>query len=355
MIKSISKISSAGQLPEGYLMEESTEAGDIKRRKGYISVEELETYLGEYLVKNLPRFLAACQAQDFGKTNREREESVTVAAVEIGVDSHHQNIMRSDEYSMRNEYVLGSNIRRSKVVCISFDDKFPENLSVFGKYWDVSEAGNESVMAYAAKCGEYYEITICGVGGVMAPARCNGLFAYYSNLRSVYFNSGFDTSQVVDMSNMFYGCMDLKELDVSGFNTSHVTDMNSMFCWCGNLTKLDVSGFDTSQVKHMGYMFNGCKSLTKLDVSGFDTSHVIHMGWMFGTCRNLMKLDVSGFDTSQVIDMSCMFDGCVSLKKLDVSGFNTSRVISMLDMFSGCKNLTGLDTGGFDTSRLRIP
>lgn len=47
MIKSISKISSAGQLPKGYLMEESTEAGDTKRRKGYIFVEELETYLEE--------------------------------------------------------------------------------------------------------------------------------------------------------------------------------------------------------------------------------------------------------------------------------------------------------------------
>lgn len=183
---------------------------------------------------------------------------MTVQAEGIGEAVRHQNIMRSDEYSMGNAYVLGSHIPREKVISISFRDKFPEDLSVFEEYWDVSENDNGSVMAYAAKQGEYYEINICGAGGVMAPDRCNGLFAHYSSLRSVCFSGTFDTSQMTDMNSMFSGCGNLTELDVSRFNTSQVTDMNSMFSWCGNLTKLDVSGFDTSKVTDMNGMFKGC-------------------------------------------------------------------------------------------------
>lgn len=138
MIKSISKISSAGQLPEGWLMEESVETGDIKRKKGYISVEELETYLEEYLVKNLPRFFEVYQKEIVRR----------------------QNIMRSDE-----EYTgLGSNIQRKEVISICFRDKFPEDLSEFERYWDVSEKGDKSVMAYAERFGSSYAIFICGDG-----------------------------------------------------------------------------------------------------------------------------------------------------------------------------------------------
>ena len=38
-----------------------------------------------------------------------------------------------------------------------------------------------------------------------------------------------DTSNVTDMSRMFFGCADLMSLDVSGFDTSNVTDMRNMF------------------------------------------------------------------------------------------------------------------------------
>ena len=39
----------------------------------------------------------------------------------------------------------------------------------------------------------------------------------------------FNTSNIIDMSSMFYGCSSLKLLDLSNFNTSLVNDMNSMF------------------------------------------------------------------------------------------------------------------------------
>jgi len=50
------------------------------------------------------------------------------------------------------------------VISICFRDKFPEDLSEFERYWDVSEKGDKSVMAYAEKFGSSYAIFICGDG-----------------------------------------------------------------------------------------------------------------------------------------------------------------------------------------------
>ncbi|MCR5541257.1 MAG: BspA family leucine-rich repeat surface protein [Ruminococcus sp.] len=164
--------------------------------------------------------------------------------------------------------------------------------------------------------------------------------------------SGFDTSNVTDMKWMFMHCSDLTALDISGFDTSNVTDMSGMFCLCRNLSSLDVSGFDTSKVTYMGAMFNDCNNLTALDVSGFDTSNVTYMDHMFCGCSGLTSLDLSGFDTSKVTDMCGMFINCNNLIALDVSSFDTSNVTDMNGLFEFCENLTALDVSGFDTSNV---
>ena len=131
-----------------------------------------------------------------------------------------------------------------------------------------------------------------------------GLLHYLTNVDL----SGWDTSNVTDMSAMFQNCSSLTSLDVSNFNTSNVEMMTSMFQFCSSLTSLDVSNFDTSKVTSMGYMFFGCSSLTTLDLSNFDTSNVDYMSGMFGNCSKLSKLtlgtnwasnlEISSFDLS---------------------------------------------------------
>ncbi len=221
-----------------------------------------------------------------------------------------------------------------------------------------------------------YDITRVVVQpGVAANEMAVGLFAYLYdctemdlsgldtsnviNMREMFFKcgslttldfSGFDTSNVTDMSEMFYGCSSLTTLDFSGFDTSNVTDMSSMFQYCNNLTSLDLSGWDTSGVTGMSRMFSSCNSLTSLDLSSFDTSCVENMNGMFAVCSSMTTLDLSGFDTSSVTDMCGMFDNCESLRSLSLSSFDTSSVTDMCGMFNGCSSLTSLDVSGFDTS-----
>ena len=65
--------------------------------------------------------------------------------------------------------------------------------------------------------------------------------------------------------------LSLVSVDLSGFDTSNVTNMSGMFYWCSNLTTLNLSGWDTGRVTDMNSMFDGCSSLTSLDLSGWDT------------------------------------------------------------------------------------
>ncbi len=188
--------------------------------------------------------------------------------------------------------------------------------------------------------------------GVIANQNSSGLFRDLKKLKTIQGLENLDTSQVTDMSRMFYNCDVLTNMDVSHFNTAQVTDMHAIFDICKSLTNLDVSHFDTSQVTDMGMMFEYCEKLTSLDVSHFDTSQVTNMALMFNDCRGLTNLDVSHFDTSQVTNMSAMFQNCQSLTSLDVSHWDTSQVNDISGIFGFCYNLTNLDVSHFDTSQV---
>ena len=60
--------------------------------------------------------------------------------------------------------------------------------------------------------------------------------------------------------------------------------MSGAFCNCHSLDSLDLSGWDTSNVETMEDMFYGCRSLESLDLSGWNTSNVKYMGYMFYDC-----------------------------------------------------------------------
>ena len=109
--------------------------------------------------------------------------------------------------------------------------------------------------------------------------------------------------------------------------------------WFFGLSKMaDITGLqylNTSEVTDMTGMFYVCTGLTSLDLSHFDTSKVTNMHSMFSSCSSLQTLNVSSFNTSNVTDMSDMFDGTEALESLDVSNFNTSKVTNMSAMFMG--------------------
>ena len=240
------------------------------------------------------------------------------------------NVMMADgDDSEDDTLVLGSSYARSDILTVTFLDSISESDTA----WDVSEAGDGSVMAWVEANGDGYDLYIGGDGGVVLSSGLD-LFEYYTAVTEINFNGCVDTGSVVSFYGMFFGCESLTSLDVSGFDTSSAENMAWMFGACSSLTELDLSGFDTSNVTDMDAMFYYCASLTGLDLSGFDTSKVTDMGYMFGYCESLTSLDVSGFDTSAVTSMVCMFQACGSLTGLDLSGFAVSEDTFTDDMFA---------------------
>ncbi|MBO5381794.1 MAG: BspA family leucine-rich repeat surface protein [Bacteroides sp.] len=163
---------------------------------------------------------------------------------------------------------------------------------------------------------------------------CSGMFSYLTNIQSIDFGNCVNTSNVVNMDDMFNRCYALTSLNVSSFNTANVEHMSNMFNSCSSLTSLNVSSFNTENVRSMYYMFNECYALTSLDLSNFNTANVTSMANMFNVCSSLTSLNVSSFNTANVEHMSNMFNSCSSLTSLDLSSFNFDKVENFGDMFT---------------------
>ena len=264
-----------------------------------------------------------------------------------------------------------------------------------------------------------YNVVLNGIGtskkleavivedGVVAGSGAGKLFQYNRYIKKVDL-VGLDTSQISDMSQMFYQCDSLVEADLHGINTSNVTDVSDMFRYSGNLKRLVLCGFDlsnatgfdtmlnlttpsdnkliyldvtgwklpernadisglfdnlskltsidlsgwenTSAITDMSELFSSCSSLTSIDLSEFDTSHVTNMNKLFSGCSKLAEIKTGIFDTSKVTDMGGMFSGCHALKASRVPHFDTSKSTDFSGMFSSCNGFDRLDLEWMDTS-----
>ena len=151
----------------------------------------------------------------------------------------------------------------------------------------------------------------------------------YRNAGNLVTRINLDTSNVTNMSNMFYMCKLLTT--IPQLDTSNVTDMSQMFYYCDML--LDVPQLDTSNVTNMSNMFGRCSPLSELP--DFNCVKVKNFGdyssWLYN-CSNLKKLGVVDCDSVTSINYFfgnapgtylTEFGGCRNLGKASsVSGTN---------------------------------
>lgn len=154
---------------------------------------------------------------------------------------------------------------------------------------------------------------------------------YYNGLTSINLGEHFDTSNVTDMSRIFWNtfipCVNDLSFLGDKFNTSKVVNMERMFA--GFSLNPDVykqiilnNNFDTSNVTNMSHMFDDF-------CSNYDGKYKQERK---GCCLNLG----SNFNTSNVTDMSGMFKYMGDCDNLILGDkFNTSNVTNMADMFNG--------------------
>ena len=228
-----------------------------------------------------------------------------------------------------------------------------------GKSWGIEETkkdGDDTIPAWAGTSEEVNTTTTRVVFDAsfrdFRPTTTAKWFYHCEALKQIEGLEYLNTSEVKDMSSMFFCCTSLTSLDLKNFNTQKVTNMSLMFDGCSSLTSLDLKNFNTQNVTDMSYMFDDCYELTSLDLKNFNNQNVTDMTMMFSGCSGLSSLDLSHVNTQNVTNMSDMFYGCTSLTSLDLKNFNTKNVTDMSRMFSECFSLTSLDLSHFNTQNV---
>jgi len=98
---------------------------------------------------------------------------------------------------------------------------------------------------------------------------------YLTDIQQIVGLENLNTSEVVSMEGMFAGCVQLTSLDLSGWDTSNVEIMSEMFSCCENLKTIYVGDkWDTYWVWESSSMFENCTSLVGGAGTVFDSSHI---------------------------------------------------------------------------------
>ena len=123
------------------------------------------------------------------------------------------------------------------------------------------------------------------------------MFADCYKLENVYFTD-WKTTSLTSLNGTFNNCTSLKTVDMSMFDTSNVYYFCQAFEYCDSLEKvIGLENWDTSLGDNFSEMFSGCRNLKQLDLSSFDTRNADHLkegDWVFlrfiDNCTGLEKI-----------------------------------------------------------------
>ena len=313
-------------------------------------LENNEASVDNLLEKSVYESKSSTDGADFGeesvRTEEAIKEGITAEDTEVQEEGDDKNNI---EIETQEESSLIEETENNNIESDASEEKTEQELNVATSDDDIASGKYEGITWVIDAQGK---LTVTGTGEFIIGYKPEDGYEAGDSLWYDYSDSivsaEINVTGAKNASNMFYGCSNLTNVDMSGFDTGNVISMGCMFYECSNLANVDMSSFDTRNVTNMGHMFFDCSSLTSVNVSSFNTANVTDMSEMFYGCSSLTSIDVSGFDTRNVEEMNGMFAECSSLTSIDVSGFDTRNVTYMNSMFADCSKLTYLDLSDFD-------
>lgn len=270
---------------------------------------------------------------------------ITETTVVPTYEDHTLYANASKVYMMKDWSSKNTNVDKTKILSVEFVSSMPTTgtqIDISGNLDGSIYLGDGSVYAYYIANGDNYDVKIYSPYYLIyAPQDCSSMFSLFTNVASITFNNLLNTSDVVDLNNMFNECSSLTEIDLSSFITNNVTDMASMFRQCGSLVSVNLMNFNFENMQKFNSLFNGCSSLTTIISNGFITSNKLtQIAYMFKDCSSLTNVDISGLNCDNVSVSRGTFMNCSLLAEIDMSNSNFSNVTDILNMLKDCTNLT---------------
>ena len=162
-----------------------------------------------------------------------------------------------------------------------------------------------------------------------------------------------------DFSYMFFNCTQLNNIQ----NFQILNDENSlfnmeyMFAYCTELQSIYINiKNEKNYVEKMNSIFENCTQLKDITFNEkLYIDNITNMSFMFSGCNALDSLNLSNLFihekniANKLVDMSSMFSDCISLKNLNFDILKKLKPNDMSSMFYDCLNITYLNISGFET------
>lgn len=240
---------------------------------------------------------------------------------------------------------LVNNLEAQGISGLTGDETFTELVP---KVLDISTGGGADLSDYFTssithtQIGTYTPSGIVGSLKKVPPMTLSGtdasnLFAYMSSLTT---SPQIDLSGATDLSNLFYRCTSLQEINnvifPSGFGTGS-RNMSYAFQYCTNLSG-DLSSINLYS-SGLQNAFNGCSSITVAPTLHLRSGAYANLYGAFTDCTALTTIPNIEYN-NYIQNMGMFCYGCTNLVNVPAITSSFINANGLNDAFTNCPNLS---------------
>ena len=154
--------------------------------------------------------------------------------------------------------------------------------------------------------------------------------------------------QVAYTNNMFEHCS-VESIDMGDSHFASLIDASEMFENCSNLKSISLSSFTAPNLQLMPSLFEGCKSIQEIDLSAIGNNCVKSMKRAFRDCDSLRTISFGNFKSNKRISLWGAFLNDVSLRTISMSSLSSQPIDDISYAFKNCPSLEYVDISGIKT------
>ena len=143
----------------------------------------------------------------------------------------------------------------------------------------------------------------------------SAMFYVNKNLKEIKHFNNINTENCETFEILFFCCDSLETIDISHFNLKKCKSLNGVFDNCTGLKEikgLDI--IDTSNVEDMSFMFYCCYSLKSIDISHLNTSNCKNISNLFDSCYILEEvIGLENLNIENIENNSDIFENCLKI------------------------------------------